>query len=82
VQLADEAVAASVRAVDRCTGVLRLDEGCRTAICGADTAVTVSGLNGGSVDYENEQQQTDSAPEGGAAILKCAVQHARHYRIC
>ena len=81
-QLADEAVAASGRAIDRCTCVLRLDESCRAAICRADAAMTVSGLDGGAVDYESEQQQADAALKRGSSVLVCAVEHARHCRLC
>lgn len=81
-QLADEAVAATGRVIYRRACLLRLEQSCRATICSADTAMTVSGFNRGGVGYENEQQQTNPTPERGAVILKCAVQHARHCRMC
>ncbi len=44
--------------------------------------MTVSGLDGGSVEDEDYEQQTEATPERGALILKCVDQHAGHYWIC
>lgn len=42
----------------------------------------VSGLDSGSVQNEDDQQQSEPPFKRGAVVLNCADQHAGHCRMC
>jgi len=81
-QLTDQTVAAAGPSCRVCAGGAGLFE-CDSIVCRRHySAVGMGRLDGGAVDDEDEQQQTEAALQISALVLKCSRQHAGPCPLC
>src|SRR5215217_5256608 len=80
-QLTDEAVAASGRCAENCTGRPRLNYGGCVTCPDYYASMPVSSLDRGAIKDEDDEQQTEPTFQVSAVVLNCVNQHAGHCRM-
>src|SRR5215217_5265732 len=80
-QLTDEAVAASGRCAENCTGRPRLNYGGCVTCPDYYASMPVSSLDRGAIKDEDDEQQTEPTFQASAVVLNCVNQHAGHCRM-